>query len=653
MAKLLTKSKFKLALECPTKLWYYDRPDEYTNKQDEDSFLKALAEGGAQVEALARCYYPDGIPITASSNKEAIATTLNLFQTDTVTLFEASFQYQGYFLRADILQKRPGHIKLIEVKAKSISKKDESKMATKKGAISSEWCPYIADIAFQKWVLKQLFPSFTISSYLMLVDKDALCPTDGLNQKFLVQKDKLGKAKVTLTAPVTEEDLSVKILKEINVDYHIELLWQEKNDDGQTVKDQFLQFSQLYFNDQKFPPKAKKECGSCQFKTAGSDNNLLSGFKECWRETLAFKESDFNDPTILDLWDCRDKPKYFSNGLIKLKDIDESDLKIKEPDEAGLSRTQRQWLQIEKVKNQDKSVWIDEDNLHAEMNSWEYPLHFIDFETAMLPIPFNKGAHPYQGIAFQYSHHTLDKNGNVAHVGEYLNSEPGVNPTIDFIRHLKRELENDEGTIFRYSNHENTYLNFILDQLEKMPDPLNDKEMLCSFIRSITKSPSESKEKWEGPRCMVDILELIKRFYYDPLTNGSNSIKQVFPAILNRSKYLQEKYSQPIYGAVNGIPSHNFVNQIWIVEENQKIKDPYHLLPPINKDISDEDAPLLFESKDLKEGGAATIAYAKLQFTDMSDFERLELRNSLLRYCELDTLAMVMIIEAWQYMLKT
>ncbi|WP_133130251.1 DUF2779 domain-containing protein [Legionella yabuuchiae] len=653
MAKFLTKSKFKLALECPTKLWYYDRPDEYTNKQDEDSFLKALAEGGAQVEALARCYYPDGIPITASSTKEAIHATQHLFQTDAVTLFEASFQYQDYFLRADILKKRPGHIKLIEVKAKSISKKDESKMVTKKGAINSEWRPYIADIAFQKWVLKQLFPSFTISSYLMLVDKDAFCPTDGLNQKFLVQKDKLGKAKVTLTAPLTEEDLSVKILKEINVDYHIELLWQEKNDNGETVKDQFLQFSQLYFNDQKFPPKAKKECGSCQFKTIGSDSNLLSGFKECWREALAYKESDFNDPTILDLWDCRDKPKYFINGLIKLKDIDVSDLKIKEPDEAGLSRTQRQWLQIEKVKNQDNIVWIDEDNLHAEMNSWEYPLHFIDFETAMLPIPFNKGAHPYQGIAFQYSHHTLDKNGDIAHVGEYLNSEPGVNPTIDFIRHLKRELENDEGTIFRYSNHENTYLNFILNQLEKMPVPPNDKEMLCSFIRSITKSPSESKEKWEGPRCMVDILELIKRFYYDPLTNGSNSIKQVFPAILNRSKYLQEKYSQPIYGAVNGIPSHNFVNQIWIVEENQKIKDPYHLLPPINKDISDEDAPLLFESKDLKEGGAATIAYAKLQFTDMSDFERLELRNGLLRYCELDTLAMVMIIEAWQYMLKT
>lgn len=76
------------------------------------------------------------------------------------------------------------------------------------------------------------------------------------------------------------------------------------------------------------------------------------------------------------------------------------------------------------------------------------------------------------------------------------------------------------------------------------------------------------------------------------------------------------------------------------------------MLPPINKDISDEDAPLLFDSEDLKEGGAETIAYAKLQFTNMSDSERKELRNALLKYCELDTLAMVMIIEAWHHMLQ-
>ena len=41
------------------------------------------------------------------------------------------------------------------------------------------------------------------------------------------------------------------------------------------------------------------------------------------------------------------------------------------------------------------------------------------------------------------------------------------------------------------------------------------------------------------------------------------------------------------------------------------------------------------------------MAYAKMQFEHMSDYERNELQTSLLTYCELDTLAMVMIYEAW------
>lgn len=37
---LLTKSRFKLALSCPTKLFYNDSPD-YENQKTEDKFLEA------------------------------------------------------------------------------------------------------------------------------------------------------------------------------------------------------------------------------------------------------------------------------------------------------------------------------------------------------------------------------------------------------------------------------------------------------------------------------------------------------------------------------------------------------------------------------------------------------------------------------------
>ncbi|HAT9402013.1 TPA: DUF2779 domain-containing protein [Legionella pneumophila subsp. pneumophila] len=651
MSAKLTKSKFKLALECPTKLYYIDKP-QYANQQKEDSFLKALAEGGYQVEALARCYFPEGIIVEATQKESALEVTKRLLQADSIILFEAEIEYQHYLIRADILIKHHGHLKLIEVKAKSMDKESIKKIEKRDGTINANWKPYIADVAFQKWVIEHAYPNHRISSYLMLVDKDSRCPTNGLNRKFLLTKDQSGKKKVKILEPLSPEDLSVQLLKEINVDHLTNKIWSERNQTGRTFIDRFNEFSQQYFNGVKSPPTLKKECALCKFKTLPHDESkgLLSGFKECWREALGYNDSDFLDATVLDLWNFRNKDLCLQKGIIKLRDFDRDDLHIKEDEKPGLSSSQRQWMQVEKVKNNDNTLWIDKKGLTEEMRSWVYPLHFIDFETAMLPIPFKKGAHPYQGVAFQFSHHIIDENGFVMHIGEYLNTEPGIDPSFEFLRSLKLELEKDSGTIFRYSNHENTFLNMILQQLSDLTDPPYDLDELRAFIKSITKSPSDSKENWVGNRCMVDLWELVKRFYYDPLTNGSNSIKKVLPAILNRSDYLQKKYSLPIYGSKEGIISKNFCNQQWILFERDSIKDPYSLLEPIDKELPDEEIELLFDDEYLKEGGAATIAYAKLQFTIMSNFEREELRKALLKYCELDTLAMVMIVEAWKNM---
>lgn len=40
-------------------------------------------------------------------------------------------------------------------------------------------------------------------------------------------------------------------------------------------------------------------------------------------------------------------------------------------------------------------------------------------------------------------------------------------------------------------------------------------------------------------------------------------------------------------------------------------------------------------------------AYMRLQFEDMPAIQRQAIKSALLRYCELDTLAMVMVMQAW------
>jgi len=186
-----------------------------------------------------------------------------------------------------------------------------------------------------------------------------------------------------------------------------------------------------------------------------------------------------------------------------------------------------------------------------------------------------------------------------------------------------------------------------------------DGKELCDFIKTITYASDSTPDEWVGARNMIDMCELVKYYYYDPYMKGSNSIKVVLPAMLNGSEYLQKKYAEPIYGAEDGIKSHNYKNWVWIeLDEDGSVKDPYHRLPKLFEDLTDEqlemlDAYELFNTnEELHDGGAAMTAYAKIQFTEMSDLEREQVRKALLKYCELDTFAMVMIYEGWREMVR-
>lgn len=303
----------------------------------------------------------------------------------------------------------------------------------------------------------------------------------------------------------------------------------------------------------------------------------------------------------------------------------------------------RQWLQIEKSTKGDRNAYIDKRGLQQEMEQWQFPLHLIDFETPAAAIPFHKGLHPYEQVAFQFSHHVIYKNGKIEHKGQFLQAAPGVFPNFEFVRALKKELEHDEGSIFRYAHHENTILNKIAEQLQQSQEP--DRDDLCQWISTITH-----QEDVAGYRNMIDLREMVIRFYYHPAMRGSNSIKAVLPAMLNSSGYLQQKYSQPVYGTME-MPSLNFKNKIWIEQDTDGIvKDPYKTLPPIFDSETDKELEGYFvdEEAGIQNGGAAMTAYAKMQFTRMTVAEREKFSHALLKYCELDTLAMVMIWEEFK-----
>src|SRR6185369_12307283 len=204
-------------------------------------------------------------------------------------------------------------------------------------------------------------------------------------------------------------------------------------------------------------------------------------------------------------------------------------------------------------------------------------------------LPFNRGRRPYETIAFQFSHHVVHQDGRIEHRGQWINETRGAFPNFEFVRHLMADLEEDDGTIFRYAAHENTTLVEIHRQLQSC-----SHDHLCRWIESVTESRMEGAG-WRGSRMMVDMCKLVKRYYLHPLQIGSNSLKAVLPAVLATSRHLQWKYARPVYGAIDGVPSQNFGNtpMAWVQWDGEKVRDPYSLLPPIFTDYDQRTLELL------------------------------------------------------------
>jgi hypothetical protein len=280
------------------------------------------------------------------------------------------------------------------------------------------------------------------------------------------------------------------------------------------------------------------------------------------------------------------------------------------------------------------------------MKEWVYPLNMIDFETSRSALPFHKGASPFDLVAFQFSHHILHEDGTVVHANEFLQTDPHRHPNLDFLRALKSALSANDGSVMIWSSYENSVLNSLLDQMENGSSLPDDVDELREFVLSVTWKKDDKVLIREGKRKMIDLCEISKTAFFHESTKGSNSIKKVLPAMLNASEFLKKKYSQSVYGG--GLPnSKNFAQPTvwWQPDEQGRAVDPYKLLPKVFEDL--ETSGDTEDETTLSHGGAAITAYARLQSEDISEEVRRAWEKALLKYCELDTLAMVMVVEGW------
>ena len=181
----------------------------------------------------------------------------------------------------------------------------------------------------------------------------------------------------------------------------------------------------------------------------------------------------------------------------------------------------------------------------------------------------------------------------------------------------------------------------VRDELAAGDEP--DRETLVEFIGTLIGSAEQAGR-------LVDMgRPLVARTAFIAGTDGRSSIKKVLQALLAQSDYLKERYSRPVYGT-DEMPSLNFRNQAWWREEGGRVVDPYLLLGQLLSDPELDRAAREEEEDEasafVANGGAAMVAYGQLQRRDLAPKERARLEGQLMRYCELDTLAMVMVYEA-------
>ena len=153
----------------------------------------------------------------------------------------------------------------------------------------------------------------------------------------------------------------------------------------------------------------------------------------------------------------------------------------------------------------DNVEWIAP-GLRRALAAVRYPVHHVDFETCMPPIPKYPHTRPYQTIPFQWSNHIVAADGTMRHE-EYLCSDP-KDPREEFALSLLQSIGR-EGSICVYSGYEARILRELADILPRLRSQLHDA----------------IERFW-------DLLPIIRSHYYHPGLAGSYSIKAVLPAVI-------------------------------------------------------------------------------------------------------------------------
>lgn len=627
-ADYFTKHLFQAGLECPTKLFY--KAESYPENKQSLPFIEHAIYNKRLLKSLARSPWPEGILINNSNIEDAAGRTRRLLESDSVVLFDAIFTHKRMMAKLPIVVRSGNELTVYHIQLKAFNPK-KKQLINQHGNIYSKWEDYLLQFAYQLYIIKQNHPGFGLNPVLVLPNKMETGQAGDLHFKLY---SNYKKENPDIEIPATEQELLAKI----DVRNEISLIWNdkdfaEKHFGNRLFEDTLDNLKRLYFTHTRQTPEIGTKCKQCEFRIEPERKmrDAASGFDACWRSHFPKTAQTGTLPHVFDLIGPG-TAMWIDRGIYDQRNISSDEVidpqKILKG-EGRISEQMRQALQIARVKGLEVPEEIIRPELYEELERWRYPIHFLDFEAGNYAVPVRNNRRPYHLVVFQFSCHTLSKDGTLTHY-EWLDDRKSGYPNYELVRQLQRIPGIEDGTIVQYSNFERNALKTIRRELVSEAEQVKDADELRRWIGEIIRRNDSSSIQ---PPYISDLSRLVKNYYYNNRMVNSLSIKDVLQSVLSYSSLLKEKYSEPY-------SSSNFEEMVWWQPDGSgQARNPYQIL------AENTDRPV-------RRGTEAMVVYGKMLSCELNAKEMEALRQPLLKYCELDTLAMLMIFEHWEQKLK-
>ena len=213
---------------------------------------------------------------------------------------------------------------------------------------------------------------------------------------------------------------------------------------------------------------------------------------------------DLPEYTVFDIAYLKNEKRrqLLSDGIVAIIDV---------PDDFDLSPKQK----IQVVAAKSGQVIVDTEEIAKRMEEWEYPLHFLDYETFSYAIPQFDGVRPFQHMCFQYSLHTIAKPGGEMTHSQFL-SKGDDDPPRAMAAHLCEAMSGGIGTVFVW-----------YEPFEKA----RNTEMAAMFPEFAVFFEELNAKTYDLMKIFSDNL------YIHPEFKGRTSIKKVLPVLCPELSY--------------------------------------------------------------------------------------------------------------------